>query len=112
MEGHKAIAGMIAAFAWLGSGLYLYLSTQPASLLSSSALAYLVVGMIAAALVFGIAIYWLNRGVATLLEQFVTTPLSSVVAAVTAVTWSLFLVEIIAIVLISRWVFFRLDLGS
>ncbi len=58
-EKQKETAGTWAAIVWIGSGLILYLTTEGASLWSWSALVFFVVGMFAAAIVFGVAIYGL-----------------------------------------------------
>jgi len=58
----KASAGKVATFGWLGCGLWLYLVSPGAPVLSLTALAFFIVGMFVSAVVFGIAIYF-TRGV-------------------------------------------------
>ena len=97
--------GALATFCWIGSGLYLYLTTEGASFFSWSALGFFLVGMFAAAIVFGAAGYLLQRGVAKLLVRVVDSPTPATVSFVTAVGWLIMAVEMLAVFLAARWVF-------
>src|SRR5262245_15060674 len=66
MDVNKEI-GTAAGFAqivWIACGLYLYLTTPGASLFSGSAGIFIIGGMFAAALIFGMGFHSLQRGIA------------------------------------------------
>lgn len=104
-EKQKETAGTWAAIVWIGSGLILYLTTEGASLWSWSALVFFVVGMFAAAIVFGVAIYGLQRGLSKALLKVAKVPTPGVVTAIRSIGWVLFFVETVVIYLAASWVF-------
>ncbi len=53
--------GKLAAFAWVGSSLFLYVTAEAVEVWSVRTLAFVVLGTLAATLVFGNAGYWLQR---------------------------------------------------
>ncbi len=104
-EMQKETAGTWATIVWIGSGLILYLTTEGASLWSWSALVFFVVGMFAAAIVFGVAIYGLQRGLSKALLKVAKVPTPGVVTAIRSIGWVLFVVETVVIYLAASWVF-------
>jgi hypothetical protein len=65
MDVNKEIgtAAIFAQAVWILAGVYLYLTTPGASLLSNSAGAFLVGGFFASALVFGVTFYGIRRAI-------------------------------------------------
>lgn len=105
----KESAGALATITWIGAGLYLYLSTNGASLFSWSALGFFVVGMFGAAIVFGIATHVLQRGIAKLLVLFIKAPSRGIARTVTGIGWILFIAQIVVITLTANWVFHQIE---
>ena len=89
---------------WIGSGLFLYLTTKDASLLSWSALVFFVVGMFAAATIFGVGFYLLQRAIGKALV-IVKTPTPSVATAIRAIGLVLLIIETVIIYVAASWVF-------
>jgi hypothetical protein len=100
-EWQNRTAGTWATVVWIGSGLFLYLTTKDASLLSWSALVFFVVGMFAAATIFGVGFYLLQRGVA----KVFATPTPSVATAIRAIGLVLFIIETVIVYVAASWVF-------
>lgn len=108
-ERQKEAAGSWATFVWIGSGLYLYLSTEGASILSWSALGFFVVGMFAAAIVFGIASYGLQRGLAKVLAMMIGPPSRKVAGVIRGIALALLIAETVLIFFAASWVFYRIE---
>jgi hypothetical protein len=104
-EWQNKTAGTWATMVWIGSGLFLYLTTKDASLLSWSALVFFVVGMFAAATIFGVGFYLLQRGIGKALVKVVKTPTPSVATAVRAIGLVLLIIETVIIYVAASWVF-------
>jgi hypothetical protein len=103
-ETQKETAGIWATIVWLASGLFLYMTTEGASLLSWSALLFFLVGMFAAAVIFGVAFYLLQRGVAKAVVKMVKAPSSGTATVISASGLALLVVETVIIYLTARWV--------
>ena len=104
-EQQKETAGGWATGVWLVSGLLLYATTEGVSLFSWSALLFFVVGMFAAAIVFGVGFYLLQRGVAKALLLIVKTPTPGTATMIKSIGWGLLAVETVIIYLTARWIF-------
>ena len=104
-EWQNKTAGTWATMVWIGSGLFLYLTTKDASLLSWSALVFFVVGMFAAATIFGVGFYLLQRGIGKALVKVVKTPTPSVATAIRAIGLVLLIIETVIIYVAANWVF-------
>lgn len=107
--GQKETAGKLATFAWIGSGLYLYLTTHGASLFSWSALGFFAIGMFAAALVFGIAIYALQRGITKILVSLISSPTRRTATTITVLGWALLIAETVLIFFAASLVFHQIE---
>ena len=70
----KRNAGGLAAVVWIISGIYLFVSAPRAHLLSLQALLFLVVGMFAAATVFGAALYAAQQGFGWVVMKLFSAP--------------------------------------
>jgi hypothetical protein len=101
-EWQNKTAGTWATVVWIGSGLFLYLTTKDASLLSWSALVFFVVGMFAAATIFGVGFYLLQRGIGKALVKVVKTPTPTAIRAIGLV---LLIIETVIIYVTARRVF-------
>lgn len=108
-EQQKEAAGRFATFAWIGSGLYLYVSTEGAHLFSWHALAFFLVGMFVAAVVFGVAIYGLQRGISKMIVAFVGMPGPSIATAIRNLGIALYAAEAALIFMSASWVFHQLE---
>jgi hypothetical protein len=104
-EWQNKTAGTWATMVWIGSGLFLYLTTKDASLLSWSALVFFVVGMFAAATIFGVGFYLLQLGIGKALVKVVKTPTPSVATAIRAIGLVLLIIETVIIYVAASWVF-------
>ena len=104
-EWQNKTAGTWATVVWIGSGLFLYLTTKDASLLSWSALVFFVVGMFAAATIFGVGFYLLQLGIGKALVKVVKTPTPSVATAIRAIGLVLLIIETVIIYVAASWVF-------
>jgi len=104
-EWQNKTAGTWATMVWIGSGLFLYLTTKDASLLSWSALVFFVVGMFAAATIFGVGFYLLQLGIGKALVKVVKTPTQSVATAIRAIGLVLLIIETVIIYVAASWVF-------
>jgi hypothetical protein len=103
-EWQNKTAGTWATMVWIGSGLFLYLTTKDASLLSWSALVFFVVGMFAAATIFGVGFYLLQRAIGKALV-IVKTPTPSVATAIRAIGLVLLIIETVIVYVAASWVF-------
>lgn len=108
----KEQAGSWATIVWIASGLFLYLTSESASLFSWSAVIFFVVGMFAAAIVFGIAFYLIQRGIAKLLLTLIKEPTPRVASIISSIGWVLLAIETVVIYLVASWVFRSYVLGS
>ena len=104
-EWQNKTAGTWATMVWIGSGLFLYLTTKDASLLSWSALVFFVVGMFAAATIFGVGFYLLQLGIGKALVKVVKTPTPSVATAIRAIGLVLLIIETVIIYVAASWVY-------
>lgn len=100
----KETHGKWATFVWLGSGVYLFITTDSASFLSWQAAVYFLVGMFVAALLFGMAAYILQRGMAKMLANTISTPSTGVVAAIQALGLAIFILETVVIFFCAQWI--------
>jgi hypothetical protein len=73
-ESDKETHAWVACMVWIGSGLYLYLSTPGVSLFSLSALGFFLVGIFVAAIAIGGAGYLAQRTLAAMLVKTVGFP--------------------------------------
>ena len=99
-------AAIFAQGAWIVAGLYLYLTTPGASLLSATAAAFFVGGLFASALIFGMAFYGLGRGLASMSSRSADTAAerrAPVFASLLPV------VEAIVIFIAASWAFEQLE---
>jgi hypothetical protein len=99
-------AAIFAQAAWIVAGLYFYLTTPGASVLTGSAGAYFVGGLLLSAAIFGLAFYGLRRGIASLSPVPADGPderLSPVF------TWVLPTLEAIVIFVAAGWTFEQLE---
>lgn len=103
-EKQKETHGGWATFAWIGSGIYLFATADGARFLSWQAAVFFIVGMFASPVVFGIAAYLIQRGVAKILVRTISTPSAGVAAVVRAIGLALFVAETVVIFLIARWI--------
>jgi hypothetical protein len=97
-------AAIFAQAAWILAGLYFYLTTPGASLLSASAAAFFVGGLLASAFVFGMAFYGVRRGLARVTGE---SPAESDTRSSKGFAWILPGVEVIFIA--AGWVFDQLE---
>ena len=104
----KEAHGKWATFAWIGSGLYLFLTADGVSIWSWQALVFFLVGMFAAAIIFGIAAYGVQRGIAKILAKGITRPTASLAKIVSMIGISLFVVETVVIFLVAQWMFHQI----
>ena len=108
-EKQKETSGAVATFAWIGSGLYLYLTTPGASLFSWWALVFFMVGMFVAATVFGIAIYAIQRAIVKYLLFFIRVPTRGAAMGISALGWMLLVAEVVVIFFSASWVFHQIE---
>ena len=104
----KEAHGKWATFAWIGSGLYLFLTADGVSIWSWQALVFFLVGMFAAAIIFGIAAYGVQRGIAKILAKGITRPTASLAKIISVIGISLFVVETVVIFLVAQWMFHQI----
>jgi hypothetical protein len=99
--------GMLATWWWVIAGVYFYVATPGYSLFSLRAVLFIVGGMFAAALVFGMLFYALQRATAVVLEK--TLPVKAVLQGdvVPLFGWLLRFGQIAAVLLTARWLFYR-----
>ncbi len=107
-EREKEAHGRWTTIAWIGSGIYLFATTDGARFLSWQAAAFFIVGMFVAAVVFGLAAYLLQRGVAKVLVRIVTAPSASFATTVRAIGVALFVVETVIVFFVARWIVQRI----
>ncbi len=104
-QNQKEAHGKWATFAWIGSSLYLFLTTDGVSIWSWQALDFFLVGMFAAAIIFGIAAYSVHRGIAKILAKGITKPTASLAKIISMIGIDLFVVETVVIFLVAQWMF-------
>ena len=104
VEEQKATAGRTATILWIATGLYYFGFTPGASFASWQSIAFFLIGMFVAAFVFGAASYYLFKAYRQIYVRHVrgNTALM-LVAAVLNLGLNLF--EIIAPIVVARWVF-------
>ena len=77
-EKQKHSAGALASIAFIISALYLFISKGGfGSLFSLKALAFVFVGMFAAAVVIGMPAYYFHRGIAKIMMKTISHPFST-----------------------------------
>lgn len=103
----KEEAGKFATFVWIASGLYLYISSETASLFSWSAVSFFFIGMFVAALFFGIVFYLLQRLTAKILMKIIpeSITLNKQALMIKSIGVIIMLVEIIVIFMTAQWAF-------
>jgi hypothetical protein len=102
----RRLHGKLAAFAWVGSSLFLFVTSSAADVFSVRAAAFVLVGMLGAALVFGNAGYWLQRAVVyVFVDRFSGLRQELAARIVHGVGIVLTLVEVAAVFLVARWLF-------
>jgi hypothetical protein len=100
-----AASGALACWAWIGSGLYLYSSSRETSVFSLSALAFLVVGMFAAAIVIGGGAYLAQRAAGKALVYVVGNPSRLVTVLISGLGVLMFAAEVWVCFRVATWVF-------
>ena len=111
LDEEKSAASWWTTWVWLITGIYLFLTTHGASLVSLTAVIFLGAGMFASVAVFGIGFYMLLRLVAlTSLAMHRRNWINVYGPRASAVTHALgliiFLAEIVCTVLGARWAFY------
>ena len=102
----RRLHGKLAAFAWVGSSLILYITSSAAELFSVRAAAFVVLGMLAAALVFGNAGYWLQRSVVhVFIDRLSALPQARAGRLIHGVGIVLTVAELAAVFFVARWLF-------
>ncbi len=104
----KETHGGWATFAWIGSGIYLFATTEGVRFLSWQAAAFFLVGTFVAALVFGIAGYVVQRGLAKAIMGVFPSPSTGVATVAVVLGWLLFAAETVVIFLVARWMISRM----
>lgn len=104
-EQQKEVAGTWATLFWIGSGLYLYFSTDGVTFISWSALGFFGVGMFVAALVFGALFYGLNRVLAKIFARTIKKPTPTVSSFVQVFGLTLLVAQAVVVFLSASWVF-------
>jgi len=99
----KESAGKSATFAWIGFGIYLFIVTDRANFLSWQAAVYFIVGMFAAALVFGIAGYIVQRLLAKVLMLVSSVPTRTVAVIASGIGLFLFLGKLFLVYLTAEY---------
>jgi hypothetical protein len=99
----KEARGRWAAFAWIASGVYLFATVEGARFLSWQAAVFFIVGMFAAAVVFGLAAYLIQRGIAKVLVRAIGEPTARTATFVRVIGLMLHFLETVAVFLIARW---------
>ncbi len=100
----KQAGGGFAVIVWFVSGAYLFWAHPTASIFSWQSAVYFVVGMFAAAVVFGVAFFALERGLSKLLMLVVREPSAGAASAMSFIGVVLMIVEAIVIFLTADWV--------
>jgi hypothetical protein len=102
----KSSHGTFAAIVWIVAGALLYNTEPETRLISWQTPVYFVVGMFAAAAVFGNLSYATVRGVthALVSTRIITAPTRRAAIALTVTGYVLFALEAVAIYLIARWI--------
>ena len=104
----KEVHGKWATFAWIGSGLFLFLTTDDVSIWSWQSLVFFLVGMFAAAIIFGAAAYGVQRGIAKILAKTITRPTASIAGIISMIGIGLFVIETVVIFIVAKWVFHQI----
>jgi hypothetical protein len=101
----KSSHGTFAAIVWIVAGALLYNTEPETRLISWQTPVYFVVGMFAAAAVFGNLSYAMVRGVthALVSTRIITAPTRRAAIALTVTGYVLFALEAVAIYLVARW---------
>jgi hypothetical protein len=101
----KSSHGTFAAIVWIIAGALLYNTEPETRLISWQTPVYFVVGMFAAAAVFGNLSYATVRGVthALVSTKIITAPTRRAAIALTVTGYVLFALEAVAIYLVARW---------
>jgi hypothetical protein len=107
VNGQIGTAALFAQIVWIACGLFLYLTMPGASLFSSSAAAFLIGGAFAAALVFGMPFYGLQRAISG--EPIAETGIAPARRQNIASAWLLPIIEAILIFVAAQFVFDKVE---
>lgn len=98
----KQMHGTGAMFLWIIAGVYLFWTNEAASFLSWQALVFFIVGMFAAALVFGMLAYGAQRIVASLFMTVTDEPGGLTGALISSTGLVLFVAECVLVFVAAR----------
>lgn len=90
----KRAHARIASIVWIGSGLYLYMTSPTVSLFSLSAIGFFLIGFFAASVAIGGAGYLLQQRIAEALTNTDVFPDPRTAFAMTVLSWLLFVAEV------------------
>ncbi len=102
-EKQKEAHGTWATIVWIVSGIYLFATSPTATFISWQSLVYFVVGMFAAAAVFGMLAYGIQRGLTKILMLFIKTPSNGAAVFIGVLGIGLFVVDAIVVFLSAKW---------
>lgn len=100
-------AAIFAQAAWIVAGLYFYMTTPGASLLTASAGAYFIGGLFVSAAIFGLAFHGLRRGIASVSPALADGPTER---SPPVFTWVLPSIEAVVIFVAAGWAFEQLEM--
>jgi len=107
-DASKESWGWWATWVWVLSGIYFYSSSSTHSVLSMSALLFIVAGMFASALIFGALFQGLQRGAVLVISKTVPRrTFDQYRGAVGLVGWLLLAGQIVVTFCVARWVFLQ-----
>ena len=103
-EKQKQTAGSFAMILWVGIGIYLFATNDAANFVSWQGAIYFIGGMFASALVFGMVVYAVQRGIARILMGIFSSPSAGAAVIVYGIGIALNVVEAVVIYYIAKWV--------
>jgi hypothetical protein len=104
--------GTAAAFAqivWVAIGVFLYVTTPATSLISLSAAAFFIGGLLAAAAIFGMGFYGLQRAIDSALVPAGDAPVAGRSQTISRLAWLLVIVEAVIIVVAATFAFRQIE---